>query len=219
MRVLLIEDDRMIAEGMRTALRQDGHAVDWVSDGDVASETLRNTRFDLVLLDLGLPGKDGLCVLRELRSRKDQTPVIVVTARDDVRTSIAGLDAGADDYMVKPFDLDEVSARIRAVLRRSGGRGDAVIEHRGIRLDPATREVQLNGSPVNLSVREFAVLEALLLRPGAVLSRAQLEDRVYGWGDEIESNAVEVYVHSLRRKLGSDAIRTLRGAGYFVPKE
>jgi DNA-binding response OmpR family regulator len=219
MRVLLVEDDRMIAEGMRTALRQDGHAVDWVADGAIAAESLRNTRFDLVLLDLGLPGMDGLSVLRDLRSRKDQTPVIVVTARDDVRSSIAGLDAGADDYVVKPFDLNEVSARIRAVARRSSGRGDSVIEHRGIRLDPVTREVQLRGTSVNLSVREFAVLEALLLRPGAVLSRGQLEDRVYGWGDEIESNAVEVYVHSLRRKLGSDAIRTLRGAGYFVPKE
>jgi two-component system response regulator QseB len=219
MRVLLVEDDRMIAEGMRTALRQDGHAVDWVADGEIAAETLRNTRFDLVLLDLGLPKRDGLSVLRDLRSRKDQTPVIVVTARDDVRSSVAGLDAGADDYVVKPFDLNEVSARIRAVARRSSGRGDSVIEHRGIRLDPATREVQLEGAAVNLSTREFAVLEALLLRPGAVLSRAQLEDRLYGWGDEIESNAVEVYVHSLRRKLGTDVIRTLRGAGYFVPKE
>lgn len=209
----------MIADGLRTALRQDGHAVDHVADARSAEQALRGGGFDLVLLDLGLPQGDGLEVLRGMRALHDATPVIVVTARDDVRSRIAGLDAGADDYVLKPFDLDELSARIRSVLRRRGGRGEPVIEHRGIRLNPATREVWRDGEPVTLSGREYAVLEALLQRPGAVLSRAQLEDRLYGWDEEIGSNAVEVYVHALRRKLGSDAIRTMRGVGYFVPKD
>jgi DNA-binding response OmpR family regulator len=219
MRVLVVEDDRMIAKGLHTALRQDGYAVDGVSDGRSASEALRGSKFDLVLLDLGLPERDGLEVLRDLRRRGDATPVIIVTARDDIETRIEGLDAGADDYIVKPFDLDEVAARMRSVLRRAAGRGDPCIRHRGITLNPVSHSVERDGEPVVLSAHEFAVLEALLQRPGAVLSRAQLEDRLYGWGDSVESNAIEVYVHGLRRKLGSDAIRTLRGVGYFVPKD
>jgi len=219
MRVLVVEDDRMIAKGLHTALRQEGYAVDGVSDGKSASEALRSSAFDLVLLDLGLPQRDGLEVLRELRRRGDATPVIIVTARDEVQNRIAGLDAGADDYIVKPFDLDEVAARMRSVLRRAAGRGDPSIRHRGITLNPVSHAVERNGEPVLLSAHEFAVLEALLQRPGAVLSRAQLEDRLYGWNESIESNAIEVYVHGLRRKLGSDAIRTLRGVGYFVPKD
>jgi two-component system response regulator QseB len=219
MRVLVVEDDRMIAKGLQTALRQDGYAVDGVSDGRSAAEALRASDFDLVLLDLGLPGRDGLDVLRELRARGDATPVIIVTARDDIQNRIAGLDAGADDYIVKPFDLDEVAARMRSVLRRAAGRGDPCIRHRGITLDPVSHAVELDGEPVALSAHEFSVLEALLQRPGSVLSRAQLEDRLYGWDDAVESNAVEVYVHGLRRKLGSDAIRTLRGVGYFIPKD
>lgn len=219
MRALLVEDDRMIAESMWAALQKDGYAVDWVSDGEHADSALQSSAFDIVLLDLGLPRRDGLSVLAELRSRHDATPVIILTARDDVRSRIAGLDAGADDYLVKPFDLDELAARMRSVLRRRGGRAEPVIEHRGIRLNPVTHEVSCNGEAVSLSAREYAVLEALIQRPGAVLSRSQLEDRLYGWGGEIESNAVEVYVHALRRKLGSDAIRTLRGVGYFLPKE
>jgi two-component system, OmpR family, response regulator QseB len=219
MRVLVVEDDRMIAKGLHTALKQDGYAVDGVSDGRSAAEALRSSRFDIVLLDLGLPERDGLEVLRELRSRGDATPVIIVTARDDVHNRIQGLDAGADDYIVKPFDLDEVAARMRSVLRRAAGRGDPCIRHRGITLDPVSHAVERDGEPVVLSAHEFAVLEALLLRPGAVLSRAQLEDRLYGWSEGIESNAIEVYVHGLRRKLGNDAIRTLRGVGYFVPKD
>src|SRR6202789_2480093 len=218
MRVLVVEDDRMIAKGLHTALKQDGYAVDGVSDGRSAAEALRSSRFDVVLLDLGLPERDGLEVLRELRARGDATPVIIVTARDDVQNRIQGLDAGADDYIVKPFDLDEVAARIRSVLRRSAGRGDPSIRHGELRLDPVARTVERSGVPVNVSAHEFAVLEALLQRPGAVLSRAQLEDRLYGWDEQIGSNAVEVYIHGLRRKLGSDAIRTLRGVGYFVPK-
>jgi len=219
MRVLVVEDDRMIAKGLQTALRQDGYAVDGVSDGRSAAEALRTTGFDLVLLDLGLPQRDGLDVLRELRRRGDATPVIIVTARDDIQDRIAGLDAGADDYIIKPFDLDEVAARMRSVLRRAAGRGDPCIRHRGITLDPVSHAVERDGEPVLLSAHEFSVLEVLLQRPGSVLSRAQLEDRLYGWDGAVESNAVEVYVHGLRRKLGSDAIRTLRGVGYFIPKE
>jgi len=218
MRVLLVEDDRMIAQGLQTALRQDGYAVDHMSDGRSAAEALRSSRFDLVLLDLGLPERDGIEVLRELRGRGDSTPVIIVTARDDIKNRIEGLDAGADDYVIKPFDLDEVGARMRSVLRRAAGRGDPCIKHRGISLNPVTHAVERDGVPVLLSAHEFSVLEALLQRPGAVLSRAQLEDRLYGWSDPIESNAIEVYIHGLRRKLGSDAIRTLRGVGYFIPK-
>jgi two-component system response regulator QseB len=219
MRVLLVEDDRMIAKGLETALRQEGYAVDAVGDGRSAAEALRTSRFDLVLLDLGLPQRGGIEVLRELRERGDSTPVIIVTARDDVRNRIEGLDAGADDYIIKPFDLDEVGARMRSVLRRAAGRGDPCIKHRGISLNPVTHAVEREGVPVLLSAHEFSVLEALLQRPGAVLSRAQLEDRLYGWSGQIESNAIEVYIHGLRRKLGSDAIRTLRGVGYFIPKE
>jgi DNA-binding response OmpR family regulator len=199
-------------------LRQASFAVDWMPDGNAASTALQTSTFDLVLLDLGLPKRDGLTVLRELRARADATPVIILTARDEVQSRIAGLNAGADDYIVKPFDLDEVTARMRSVLRRSAGRADPAIQHGDLRLDPTTRSVQLKGEPVALSAHEFAVLEALLQRPGAVLSRTQLEDRLYGWSEAIGSNAVEVYIHGLRRKLGSNSIRTLRGVGYFVPK-
>jgi DNA-binding response OmpR family regulator len=218
MRVLLVEDDEMIAQGLQTALRQAAFAVDWMRDGKSAGTALQTSTFDLVLLDLGLPHRDGIDVLRELRRRGDATPVIILTARDDIQHRIAGLDAGADDYIVKPFDLDEVTARMRSVLRRAAGRGDPGIQHGDLRLDPATRTVERAGTPVPLSGHEYAVLEALLQRPGAVLSRAQLEDRLYGWDEQIGSNAVEVYIHGLRRKLGSDVIRTLRGVGYFVPK-
>jgi DNA-binding response OmpR family regulator len=218
MRVLLVEDDTMIAQGLKTALRQDGYAVDWVQDGRSADEALRTPGFDIVLLDLGLPDRSGLDILRGLRQRGAATPVIILTARDDVRDRIAGLDAGADDYIVKPFDLDELAARMRSVLRRAAGRGDPCIEHGGIRLNPITHGVERDNVPVQLSGQEYAVLEALLQRPGAVLSRAQLEDRLYGWDTPVESNAIEVYIHGLRRKLGSETIRTLRGVGYFIPK-
>src|SRR6202035_3935 len=218
MRVLLVEDDAMIAQGLQTALREGGFAVDWMRDGRSAAAALQASVFDVVLLDLGLPHRDGLDVLRELRRRGDATPVIILTARDEVQQRIAGLDAGADDYIVKPFDLDEVMARMRSVLRRAAGRGDPVIKRGDLRLDPVSHTVERNGVPVSLSAHEFSVLEALLQRPGSVLSRSQLEDRLYGWDDQIGSNAVEVYVHGVRRKLGNDAIRTLRGVGYFVPK-
>jgi len=230
MRLLLVEDDRMIGESLRSALRLEGHAVDWVRDVAAADATLASERFDLVLLDLGLPSgaapasasaagvplRDGLDVLRALRARRDSTPVIVLTARDARGDKVAGLDAGADDYLVKPFELDELNARIRAVLRRHSGRAETTLAHAGVVLDPATRQVTRHGEPVLLSAREFAVLEALMARPGALLSRAQLEDRMYGWGEEIESNAVSVYIHQLRKKLGADFIRNVRGVGYCV---
>jgi two-component system response regulator QseB len=218
MRVMLVEDDAMIAQGLQTALRQAGFAVDWMRDGGSAAAALQTAAFDVVLLDLGLPQRDGIDVLRELRKRGDKTPVIILTARDEIQHRIAGLDAGADDYVVKPFDLDEVMARMRSVLRRATGRGDSTIQHGDLRLDLAARTIERNGAPVSLSAHEYAVLEALLQRPGAVLSRSQLEDRLYGWDEQIGSNAVEVYIHGLRRKLGSEVIRTLRGVGYFVPK-
>ena len=222
MRLLLVEDDRMIGDSLRQALRDEGYAVDWVYDAQAAKATLASERFDLVLLDIGLPNADqwgnGLDVLRALRQRRDATPVIVLTARDALGERVAGLDAGADDYLVKPFQLDELTARMRAVLRRHAGRGESVLEHDGLRLDPATRQVTMRGEPVVLSAREFAVLHALLARPGAILSRAQLEDRLYGWGEEIESNAVSVYIHQLRRKLGADVIQNVRGVGFYVGK-
>jgi two-component system OmpR family response regulator/two-component system response regulator QseB len=227
MRLLLVEDDRMIGESLRAALRVEGHAVDWVRDVAAARATLASERFDLVLLDLGLPSggagamavagsADGLTVLRELRARADATPVIVLTARDGAGDRVKGLDSGADDYLVKPFEVEELKARIRAVLRRHGGRAGPALQHQGVTLDPGTKQVTRDGVPVLLSAREFAVLEALMQRPGAVLSRAQLEDRLYGWGEEIESNAVSVYVHQLRRKLGADFIGNMRGVGYFL---
>jgi len=216
MRLLLAEDDRMIGESVQRGLKQDGFAVDWVPDGRAAELALAENVHDLVVLDLGLPRKEGLDVLRSMRRRGDARPVLVVTARDAVTDRVAGLDAGADDYLVKPFELTELAARIRALLRRSAGRAEPVVAYGDIELFPVTREVRLRGEPVALSPREFAVLEALLARPGAVLSRAQLEEKLYGWNEEVESNAVEVHIHALRRKLGADAIRNVRGVGWMI---
>jgi DNA-binding response OmpR family regulator len=218
MRILLVEDDRMIGESVRTSLRQDGYAVDWVREGRAADTALSSEQYDLVLLDLGLPGKDGLDVLKNLRRNKGAMPVIIITARDSVEDRIKGLDAGADDYVVKPFNLEELAARMRSALRRSAGHTEPELEIHGVRINPATKEVTRDGKPVILSSREYAIVEALILRPGAVLSRAQLEERMYGWREEIESNAIEVYIHGIRRKLGSDFIQNIRGVGYFIPK-
>ena len=219
MRLLLVEDDAMIGEAVLQVLRAEHYAVDWVRDGAMADAALKSEHYDLVLLDLGLPQRDGLDVLRALRQRRATVPVLVATARDGVADRIAGLDAGADDYVLKPYDIDELLARIRALLRRSAGRGEPVFEHKGVSLNPATREATLHGQPVSLSAREWAVLEALIARPGAVLSRAQLEEKLFSWKDDISSNAVEVYVHGVRKKLGNDFIQTVRGLGYVVPKE
>ena len=218
MRLLLVEDDPMIGEAVQDLLRAEHYAVDWARDGDAADTALRTQTYDLVLLDLGLPRRDGLAVLRDLRSRKDRTPVLVATARDGVAQRIEGLDAGADDYVLKPYDLDELLARIRALVRRAAGRAEPVYEHKGVCINPATREVTVQGHSVLLSGREWAVLEPLLARPGMVLSRQQLEDKLYGWGDEVSSNAVEVYIHGLRKKLGADVLLNIRGVGYLVPK-
>lgn len=218
MRILLAEDDNMIGTAVRDALRQDGYVVDWLRDGPRADTALSAGHYDLMLLDLGLPGKDGLAILRSLRARGNTTPVIVVTARDAVESRVAGLDAGADDYIVKPFDLDELAARIRSALRRSAGRAEPDLTIGPVSVDLARRSVLRDGVPVTLSAREFAIVEALALRPGAILSRSQLEERMYGWGEEVESNAVEVHIHAIRRKLGADFIRNVRGVGYYVPR-
>jgi len=218
-RLLLVEDDAMIGETVLQVLRAEHYAVDWVRDGNMAEEALRTESYDLVLLDLGLPRRSGLEVLRALRARRNVVPVLVATARDAVGDRIAGLDAGADDYVVKPFDIDELLARIRALLRRSAGRAEPAFEHRGVSLNPATREATLHGKPVSLSAREWAVLEALLARPGVVLSRTQLEEKLFSWKDDISSNAVEVYIHGVRKKLGANLIQTVRGLGYLIPKQ
>ena len=218
MRLLLVEDDTMIGESVLDLLRAEHYAVDWVKDGEMADTALRTQTYDLVLLDLGLPRRDGLTVLRSMRSRKERIPVLIATARDSVQQRIEGLDAGADDYVLKPYDLDELLARIRALLRRAAGRAEPVYEHKGISINPATREVTVGDQPVVLSAREWAVLEPLLARPGMVLSRAQLEEKLYGWKDEISSNAVEVYIHGLRKKLGAELIQNVRGVGYMVPR-
>ena len=219
MRLLLVEDDTMIGEALLDLLRGENYAVDWVRDGEMADTALRAHRYDLMLLDLGLPRRDGLGVLRSLRARRDNVPVLVATARDAVGDRVAGLDAGADDYVVKPYDMTELLARIRALIRRRAGHGEPVFAHKGVTLNPATHEATLNGQPVALSAREWAVIEPLIARPGVLLSRAQLEEKLYSWKDDISSNAVEVYVHGLRKKLGAGLIQTVRGLGYMVPRE
>lgn len=218
MRLLLVEDDSMIGESVLDLLRAEQYAVDWVRDGEAADAALRTQDYDLVLLDLGLPRQDGLSVLRQLRARRSRVPVLIATARDALAQRVEGLDAGADDYVVKPYEMDELLARIRALLRRASGRAEPVYEHQGVCINPATREVTVNGDAVVLSGREWAVLEPLLARPGLVLSRAQLEEKLYDWKHEISSNAVEVYIHGLRKKLGADLIQNVRGVGYLVPK-
>ncbi|HEX4389628.1 MAG TPA: response regulator [Steroidobacteraceae bacterium] len=216
MRLLLVEDDPMIGEALRAGLKREGFTVDWVHEARAAEAVLGSEPFELLLLDLGLPGSDGLTLLRRQRERGLPIPVLILTARDAVADRVAGLDAGADDYLIKPFDLDELAARIRALLRRRAGRPAPGMEHLGVTLDPAAHRVTRDGADVALSPREFALLQLLMERPGTILSRAQLEERLYGWGEEVESNAVEVHVHGLRKKLGADFIRTVRGVGYRV---
>lgn len=218
MRLLLIEDDAMIGESVRLGLRQDGFTVDWVQDGKAAETALKNEPYAVLLLDLGLPKKSGLEVLRGLRASNNTIPVLVLTARDAIADRVIGLDCGADDYLAKPFDLDELSARIRALLRRQSGRSETVMRFAELVLNPTTHQARIGDKEIPLSAKEFAVLEALIDRAGAVLSRTQLEQRLYGWNEEVESNAVEVHIHNLRKKLGRDLIRNVRGIGYMLAK-
>ncbi|HZX30655.1 MAG TPA: response regulator [Rhodocyclaceae bacterium] len=218
MRLLLVEDDPHLGDGLTVGLRQAGFAVDWVKDGLAAEHALASEPFDLVVLDLGLPGLPGMEVLQRLRRRGQEVPVLILTAQDAVRDKITALDSGADDYLVKPIDLDELAARIRALVRRAAGRASPVLCHGPLALDPAARSASLDGQPLDLSTREFDLLQTLVENAGRVMTRAQLESSLYGWRDEPDSNVLEVHIHHLRRKLGSDFIRTLRGVGYTVPK-
>ena len=218
MRILLVEDDPQLGDGLTIGLRQAGFAVDWVKDGNSADRALQSETFDLVVLDLGLPRLSGMEVLSRARSRRQTLPVLILTARDATGDKVSGLDAGADDYLVKPVDLDELAARIRALTRRSAGRAAPLLTRGNLALDPAAHSVTLAGAPVELSSREFSLLQMLLENACRVLSRSQLEQSVYGWRDEPDSNALEVHIHHLRKKLGSELIRTLRGVGYTIPR-
>ena len=220
MRVLLVEDDAMIGEAIHGALKDASYAVDWVTNGLTAITTLRCQHYDLVLLDLGLPGKDGIEVLTSIRTNDNPVSLLIITARDGLDDRLGGLDGGADDYLLKPFEMAELLARMRAVMRRKGGNSTPLLSNGVVSLDTTTHEAAINGGiPVQLSHREFALLQALLARPGAILSRSNLEDRIYGWGEEVESNAVEYLIHALRRKLGSETIKNVRGAGWMVLKD
>jgi two-component system OmpR family response regulator len=218
MRVLLVEDDQMIASAMLHALRAANYATDHVTDGPAALTAAQSQHYDVVLLDLGLPKRDGLEVLRGIRSASNAVPVLIVSARDAVETRIAGLDLGADDYVLKPFDMAELLARMRAVIRRKQGHASSTLDCGPLTLNLTTREVSLRGELVRLSAREFSVMEALLIRPGAILSRQELEDRIYGWHHEVESNAIEFLIHGLRKKLGAESIKNVRGLGWMVSK-
>jgi two-component system OmpR family response regulator/two-component system response regulator QseB len=219
MRILLVEDDRLLGDGIKAGLAQAGFVVDWVQDGVAAELALRTGAPDAMVLDLGLPRLSGIDVLRRLRAARSKVPVLILTARDAIDDRVQGLDAGADDYVVKPFDLAELAARLRALIRRGAGTPAPLLVVAGIALDPAAREVRRDGERVELPAREFALLHALMLNAGRVQTRDQLAERLYGWGEEIESNAIDVHMHHLRRKLGADAFRTVRGVGYMMPKD
>ena len=219
MRVLLVEDDALLGAAVQAGLEQSDYTVDWLRDGAQAASALRTAEPDLLILDIGLPGRNGLGILAELRARGSNLPVLLLTARDTVSDRIAGLDSGADDYLVKPFDLGELTARLRAIARRRGGRAEAVIRHGDLVLDPASRAVTRAGESVSLSAKATMILEALLERPGIPVSRERLELTLYGWNEGVDSNTIEVHVHHLRKKLGKDLIRTVRGLGYMIPKQ
>ncbi len=219
MRVLLVEDDPLIGEAVRVGLARLGITIDWVRDGELGLQCARSEPFDAVLLDLGLPRRDGMQVLRDLRNGGHLMPILVMTARDALADRVAGLDAGADDYILKPFEMDELAARLRSAIRRRSGRADPVSRSGDLALHPDTKIVTKAGVAVSLSAREFALLALLMRHPGMPLSRAQLEERLLGWGEEVASNALEVNIHNLRRKLGAACILNIRGVGYFVPRE
>lgn len=220
MRILLVEDDQMIANAVSEGLKSACYAVDWVNNGNTAEQALTAQSYDLVLLDLGLPGQDGLQLLRHLRQTPNHTPVLIVTARDDLDSRLAGLDGGADDYIIKPFDLAELLARIRAVLRRQGGQSTPLLSNGSLTLNPTNYQVSVadQAEPIILSNKEFAILQALMNRPGIIHSRAELEDKIYAWGDEVESNAIDFLIHSLRKKIGKAHIKNVRGVGWLVAK-
>ncbi|MBU2812506.1 response regulator transcription factor [Acidithiobacillus thiooxidans] len=218
MRILLVEDDRMIGEAISVALRDAAYAVDWTRDGETALQAITNQEYQAILLDLGLPKLDGCTVLQRVRAMGSDLPIIIISARDALSDRIEGLDLGADDYLVKPFAMDELLARLRAIIRRQGGQRSPVLSSGSLQLDLSTHIAQLGEASVLLSRREFALLQALLLRPGAILSRAQLEERLYGWGEEIESNSIDFLIHALRKKLGAEVIKNVRGAGWMVSR-
>src|SRR6267143_207431 len=218
MRILLVEDDSMIAEAVMVTLKDAAYGVDWVQDGVAAGLTLDNAEHQAVLLDIGLPKRDGLELLRRLRQQGNTVPVIIITAREGVEDRIKGLDLGADDYVAKPFDVNELLARLRAVIRRRGGQATPVLSNGIISLDPATRQARRDEATHALTAREFALLHALLLRPGTILTRAELEKRIYGWDEEVESNAIDILIYGIRKKLGADAIKHVRGAGWMVTR-
>lgn len=219
MRVLLVEDDALLGDGVKAGLKQAGFAVDWTQDGQAAKLALETEEYAVIVLDLGLPKLSGTELLKWLRGSRLKVPVLVLTARDTVADRVAGLNAGADDYLIKPFDLDELIARLNALLRRSAGQVTLALQHGDIELTPSTHQVTKNGQTVELSAREFTLLHELLLHVGRVQSREQLEQHLYGWGEEVESNSVEVHIHHLRKKLGSELIRTLRGVGYVIDQD
>ena len=219
MRILLIEDDDLLGDGLRTGLIQYGYAVDWLKDGISADQALKTENFDLVVLDLGLPKLAGITVLQNLRTRGQTMPVLILTARESIDDRVKGLDSGADDYLTKPFDLDELCARLRALQRRFSSRADPLLTHENIILDPAAHTVTLNNELINVSRREFALLQKLLENTGRVLSREHLSQSLYGWGEDVDSNALEVHIHNLRKKFGQHFIHTIRGIGYMINKD
>lgn len=219
MRILLVEDDPILGDGIQTGLNQDNYNVDWLTDGGLASQALQTDDYDLLLLDLNLPVKSGLEILKEIRNRNDKTPVLILTARDAIEDRVKGLDTGADDYLSKPFDLDELLARVRALLRRSKGRTTPTLTHDKLELNPIEHTITLSGKPIDLSPVEFNLLHLMLEGRGRVFPRRQLEENLYGWNKDVDSNAIEVHVHHLRKKIGTDLIRTVRGVGYVIDKQ
>lgn len=218
-RLLLVEDDELLGTGLRAGLTQFGYTVDWVKDGKSAVQALQNETFGTIILDLGLPKLSGIDVLKVLRAKKNMTPVLILTANDSLEARVAGLDAGADDFLPKPFDLRELCARIRALQRRTASRAAPVIMVQNIKLDPAARKIYLNNEEIECSRREFVLMQMLMENSGKVLTREQITQNLYGWGDDIDSNALEVHIHNLRKKFGSDVIRTIRGVGYIIEKD